>query len=876
MNLSAVIAGVAHKTLVAVDLPGTASNQHEVNGDAGLKSLFGTATTKKCEVRWIYFSDSHEPEAASSSVTFYDARAKKSHLTGRSEWRLYYEGGFLKRAKPGDHIVFILGARGDFFALIFQPGSNSFKAACLLFGLPESRDTFSVVSEAILSKIDLQSAKVEISNQFGEVYWNQFSRIFDLERPEINIRSDTFAFKPRARMLVLLGDQLIRDAGIAVFELVKNSYDADATNVRVLLDHVSQPHYGKIIVEDDGCGMDWEQVVNVWLEPGTDYRQQQKLAGYRTPRFNRLPLGEKGVGRFAAHKLGKRIILISRKLGSPEVVVTIDWNAVSSTRYLSDTSVQVSEREPVHFIRENTGTRIEISDLNEEIGRGTIRQIYRAITSVCSPFRSPNEFSATLRLIPDDNSLSGLATIEKVLELAPYRATCLIDKGTLTYDYDFVPVRGMDKVAGRSIRDRKLDVPDLDLFSGETAAKIGPLLLEFRIYDLDTQTLEYAVSDRRGFKDFLKQNGGIRVYRDGVRVYDYGEYGNDWLELGEGRVNQPAARISNNQVIAAVHLDGSQSRGLIEKTNREGFIEDSAYLLFRSMVRFTLTQIVFERNHDKDRVRALYSQRSLKEPVISELTELRSILDKLLQPSVANEIKPLVDRVENQYVEMRERLLTAAGAGLTLSTVIHEVEKAIKYLSVAVERNSPISELRNLANHLDELIEGLTYLTRKSGRQKELMGELVRQVLLNTNYRIRAHKINVINGIQQNGNPNINVTCTRRLIIATLMNLIDNSIYWLSTKGSTERTILIGTSTELNGGPVLFVADNGPGFQDDPEILTQPFMSRKPEGMGLGLHIASEVMKAHDGKLVFPKREELGLEATWTGAIVGLQFNNEL
>src|SRR5436190_1025824 len=125
-------------------------------------------------------------------------------------------------------------------------------------------------------------------------------------------RSVSLPFKPRARMLLLLGEQLIRDPGIAAFELVKNSYDADATEVTVELIHVDDAEAGRVIIEDNGCGMNWETVVNVWLEPGTDYREKQKEKGKRTPKFHRFPLGEKGVGRFAAHKLGRKVKLITK------------------------------------------------------------------------------------------------------------------------------------------------------------------------------------------------------------------------------------------------------------------------------------------------------------------------------------------------------------------------------------------------------------------------------------------------------------------------------------------------------------------------------------------------------------------------------------
>ena len=82
-------------------------------------------------------------------------------------------------------------------------------------------------------------------------------------------QSTSHSFRPRARTLLLLGDQLIRDAGIAVFELAKNAYDADATYVRVTIEHPTDLTKGSVRVEDDGCGMTYDQVVSVWLEPGT-------------------------------------------------------------------------------------------------------------------------------------------------------------------------------------------------------------------------------------------------------------------------------------------------------------------------------------------------------------------------------------------------------------------------------------------------------------------------------------------------------------------------------------------------------------------------------------------------------------------------------
>src|SRR6266571_3319190 len=98
-------------------------------------------------------------------------------------------------------------------------------------------------------------------------------------------RTESLPFKPRARLLLLLGDQLIRDPGIAVFELVKNSYDADASEAIVKMFDITDPREGRIVVEDNGSGMDWSTVTGVWLEPGTDYRVQQRKQQDRTERF---------------------------------------------------------------------------------------------------------------------------------------------------------------------------------------------------------------------------------------------------------------------------------------------------------------------------------------------------------------------------------------------------------------------------------------------------------------------------------------------------------------------------------------------------------------------------------------------------------------
>jgi signal transduction histidine kinase len=691
----------------------------------------------------------------------------------------------------------------------------------------------------------------------------------------------------------LLGDQLIRDAGIAVFELVKNAYDADASQCTVTMSNLGSVENSRIIIEDDGVGMSYHVVTNVWLEPGTEYRKQQKDKGERTDK-ERLPLGEKGIGRFAVHKLGKCIKLVTRASGSNEVVVEIDWEGLfSQPKYLSDVHVTVSERDPLFFKGKRTGTRIEVSDLREKWTRGKVRDLHRSITSISSPFqpedrKSNDAFSAPLILEPDPGDwLKGLLDIREVMELALFRGNGTIEGDEITYNYEFVPLPAMrGRIKGRKLRNQPARVfgsmpEDVEnALPGRRAKQqpidlerygVGPVRFSFHIFDREPMVLELATSDKAGLKKFLDSNGGVRIYRNGLRVYDFGEPGNDWLDLGGRRVNIPVRRISNNQIIGAVMLDGVASRvSLVEKTNREGFIENDAYEALKVAILYAIRQIEVERNMDKERLRRAYSRGKVKEPVVEEISELR---EKLKGKGLLDELGPTVDRIEKQFVEVRDRLLTAAGAGLSLTVVLHEVEKIVAETVKAVDHNADRERISRLVHRISEVINGLAFLIRSSGRKTEKASTLIKQALFNFDYRFRVHGIRVTNGMDL-GNPDFQVKCVRRLVVSTLTNLLDNCIYWLENKGGKDKSIYIGTSEDLPEGPAFVVADNGPGFreQDAPEYLVQPFFSRKEDGMGLGLHIANEVAKSHKGQLLFPDHSDLALPPGMTGAVVALHI----
>ena len=255
--------------------------------------------------------------------------------------------------------------------------------------------------------------------------------------------------------------------------------------------------------------------------------------------------------------------------------------------------------------------------------------------------------------------------------------------------------------------------------------------------------------------------------------------------------------------------------------------------------------------------------------MLEDLTELREIVEKR---RLTGEIGPYLDRIETDFLAVRDRLLTSATAGLSLSVVIHEVEKGIAELLLAVEGDKATNRVKALAKHLSELIEGYGALVRRSGVGTERANSLISQALFNLELRLRVHKIELV---KRAGLRDFHVKCSRRLIISTIMNLIDNSIWWLDNKwgeAAGKKKILVEQVEDLGGHRAIVVADNGPGFIDPPDFLIEPFVSRKPDGMGLGLHIASEVMKAQGGELVFPDRGDIDLPKEFDGAVVALSF----
>lgn len=691
-------------------------------------------------------------------------------------------------------------------------------------------------------------------------------------------------FKPRARLLLQLGEQLIRNESIALLEIVKNSYDADARNVDIYMDNIDNPKGGTIVIEDDGFGMDSFIIENVWMEPGSDYKSKLFEKGEVTPIYERLPIGEKGIGRFGVHKLGSEIEVISKKINKNEIYLKINWNKLNEFKYLEQVPFTLVERNsPKIYSTNKSGTSIKISDLKILWKRGIFRNIYRSLSSLVSPFKTNDSFQINF-YTDKEKWLEGLLTWEEIKDFSLYNFKIEIEDNVINkFIYNFTPWTSLNKLLPRKITQDDEGIKKLKYIIDSNGNKfnlnkfnIGKIIIKGYIFDRDAKMLSLgAVSDRKGLKEYLDQNGGVRVYRDGMRVYDYGEPDNDWLELDIKRVNFPTKGLSNNIIISAVEIKREDSTDLKEKSNREGFVENEAFFAFKDSILYSLSLVESLRFIDKQKIRLFYGPTRKSEPVLESIGNLKLLIEENIKDVDQREnVINAIMKIEEDYKVIQETLLKSAGIGLNMSVYVHEIEKILLEVKKVVLSEKVSKRLTSLIDHLDNLIGGYAEIIRKSSKTKEDLKKIIGQALFNTEFRLKAHNISVISNYEH-FKSDLKVKISRSLIIATLMNLIDNSIYWLDYSNTEKKKLFISITDDEEGYLSVILADNGTGFALPEDEIVKPFVTAKPlgAGMGLGLHLANEIMIAHKGKLTFPDWGDYEIPHDFkNGAIICLNF----
>jgi len=703
------------------------------------------------------------------------------------------------------------------------------------------------------------------------------------------------AFRPRARLLKLLGDQLIGTPQLAIFELVKNSYDADAESVEITIKNPTDKSHAIIEITDfGGEGMSLDTIVNVWLEPGADHKEKQKLAGIRTKKYDRLPLGEKGVGRFAVHKLGEQISLITKSADAPEVSLNINWQDLGNHKYIEDAKIEITENHtPTFFKNGDTGTRIVISKLNAALNKNDVRNLHRNIQSIQSPFEhsdfkiDPTASDFDVNLIVDGHAdwTEDLLDMQTIIDQALFKFSFMIENGKWSWLYKFTPTEALSMAHNLEIIEKtENDAPFEFLKEYQKEYKehkdgyfddLGVIFGEIYVFDFDTEVRKFY-NETGVIKTFLRENKGIRVYRDGMRVYNYGEPHDDWLEMDRSRVQRIAVNLNRDITVGAVSLDLSLTPNLIEKTNREGFIENQAYRRLKAVTQSAIEKLQKLRLIDKDRLRTI-----TKSDVKSSITEIENPIEELKELAIKkgwiSEILPTISRIERSYNDMRDIMLTAGMAGLNMSVAFHEIHRGIKDTKKIVEAGKDVKTVLKQFDRFELLLDTYAKLLKKEKPANVKLTELLSDNMELADARFEMHDIIYSCPALVGDEPDYVVKAPRGLMTSAINNLIDNSIYWLDQKWGTEKKkkyLYIGVSEEFKKGPAIIVADNGPGWRNiSPEEMVKPFLTTKPGGMGIGMYYSDTVMEMLGGELVILQPGQVDVPEQASGAVVALVFN---
>jgi len=672
--------------------------------------------------------------------------------------------------------------------------------------------------------------------------------------------------RPRARLIGLIGDELISDEPVALVELVKNAYDADATRVEVRFEGSDPERPERIVVVDNGTGMDLDTVLTAWFEPGTVIkRKREKSPG------GRLYQGAKGIGRFAAARLAESLVLESKTKGADEgVFVLLEWGRFDDESYLDEITIDY-ELHPLPDLER--GTRLTLERLRKVWEKEDYEELHARLSRLISPFNDVTDFSIVLD-IPAHPELSGEVQPPELILKPKYLLKGKVDKKGF--------FKGELQVDGKCYK-KFTGYPDkkCKLCGRDTKPICGPFEVEIRAWDRDREGLE-PISEQmnKGIREIrrtLDTYCGVSIYRDGFRVYPYGQKGNDWLNLDLRSRQKPVTRLANNQIVAAIRISRKENPQLKDRSTREGMVLNAAHSALEEWFKEVLSLLENERyilRPRRDQIESvdpLFEAFELRETVQRARSELgKDHPVTRLITEAEQQIKAGVERVQEVY----SRLLMSAGLGHMVDIVIHEIGAPLGKIN---------RQLAVLEKDLERLLndEGKKKITPRLESIKGWLEQIhnLRQRLepQTPAKRGRATTFNVRDEIEDNfrlyeallqkqgiryeiiaPRTPVRVKMSRACLGQIVANMIDNSIFWLVRDKGAGRGGQIQVKLEtLEHGFRLLFSDDGPGVpEEDRSRIFEPYFSRKPNGMGLGLYIARLVIEPY-GKLVY--RDDCGL-----------------
>lgn len=642
---------------------------------------------------------------------------------------------------------------------------------------------------------------------------------------------DVLYFEPSARLQQFLGRELIADPNLAIAEFVKNGYDAGATDVYVDFRVADlRPPEQVIRISDNGTGMNLQDFRTHWMRPGFSYKVNAVPLKDVRPRADtpqarrdaRIPIGEKGIGRLAAGRLGERLhVFTKRHRRNPWLHVFFDWHTFRDMDVaLSKVPIQYDFETKPEDVRFDTGTVIQIEELTvnwagrvpgrKSAGRsdsrvGRLRQDLEILMLPLEPLGE--DFRV---LLASDSSEHG-SFLGKVTPA---------DMQLMEYRYDFAVEQTPHGVEVRREVSRSESVAErvgqpqttrdaVSIASGLRPTddpRSHPGSLECGSFH---GTMYYAPlsGSARRLQDLHIQTG-VFVYRDGVRVEPYGAPDDDWLGAQARKASrQGYAAIRPKQLYGFVSISKRTNPELIDMSNRQGLVENEAFedlitharAEFRNFDRIVLDEFV-EPFWEEDVDRA---QKVAERAQTSSVVIIRDLVHSLRQP--------------------------VAGLG----TELGNLEFVLENFPIPDETHKQLEEVRQRAAAHVRDIDGLVTEFLEVRPEADVEPVAIRDVV---NEAVAAvSSLAATHGVQVDVEIDDRTVVARPLYLRrALTELIRNAVWAPRPEGVDRRWVRVGSGA-ANGFAVITVTDNGIGVDKAvaSRLFKEPISTTGRQGAGL-------------------------------------------
>ena len=692
-------------------------------------------------------------------------------------------------------------------------------------------------------------------------------------------------FRPKARIMKTLGEELISSDSVALVELIKNSYDADAGEVLIRFTGPLVKGDGSIQVIDNGHGMSLSTIQNSWMQPATDSKINKKNTD-----GGRRVLGEKGIGRFAASRLSSSLKLVSRYTGEAnETLAIFDWTQFDDeTKFLDEVKVFIRSRSPVDICSGGAiksvgvvspgkyqGTILTMTGLKEKWKNSDFDEIQRGLSRLVSPFSEVPGFKISIDAPAGFEKYSTEIRPPEIVNYPHYTIEGEInDKGEYLISYKVLALEKPETVKGCFFRHPTsgwIMRDELSHQSSDSSPECGPLKVQLRVWDRDelgniVQMLGGSISSVRKDLDVF---AGVSIYRDKFRVMPYGEPDNDWLRLDSRRVQKPAQKLSNNQIVGYISISADTNPGLKDQSNREGMRESQAYSDLEEIMLCVLSRMedIRYKYRKKNKSTGPEGVKPTQGGLFDSL-DLSKIRDYFSQKHPQDAlVKTLIDDIELDFSSRIEsikkvvaRYSGLATLGKLVDAVLHEGRQPLASISgqaslgnedledsgrlsepkieSAFKRFNKIKEQSNVLSLVFKRIE--PFGGRKVGRPPQLYLEKIIQDSFDIfEKQLKDAEVNYVISKTQSL-----VRVDPSEIQQIFVNLIDNSIYWLQLVPTTQRRILVNVDRTPEGFIEIVFSDSGPGIPpENRSSIFEAYYSNRKDGAGLGLSIVGEMVE---------------------------------